>query len=58
MCDLCTSIEPYTIESPLELEELVKPPRPLQKGERWDGRQILYSAAWIDEEGELHEFES
>lgn len=56
MPDLVEVLEPYVVEPPLDIDRLVKPPRPLLKGERWDGRQILYTAAWIDDKGDLVPF--
>lgn len=58
MCDICEALEPYKVEPPLIKKNLTLPPRELRKGERWDGENILYSAGWIDEAGEVREFEA
>lgn len=39
-------------------ERLTKPPRPLRSGERWNGTEILYSAGWLDDDGEVVPFDA
>lgn len=61
--DVQASIRPYLVdcdpgdEIPTPIRpRMTRPPRPLQKGERWTGSEILYSAGWIDNEGAVHAF--
>ena len=63
MCDLCDARpidEAYTMADADHKDiraRLAGPPRRLQRGERWDGENILYSAGWLNDQGEIIPFE-